>query len=367
MAELGPHVVWSCDEWSPLQEVIVGTARGAVRSPFEPAFAPFAPPGSAARDWRGEPALAGEIDRAERQLDGLVERLQREGVTVRRPEPVDQAYEVRTPDFDCAIGHAQACPRDVLLVVGDEIIEAPMSHRCRYFEMRAYRPLLQEYFRRGARWTAAPKPLMADDLYVPGYETQSQAYDFQTHPNLTEVEPVFDAACFVRCGRDIFWQPDIVSNQFGIDWLQRHLGRRYRIHTVQFHDRYPQHIDTTLVPLRPGLVLVNPERPAKDDCLKLFAENDWRIVEAVPSVRPRRNASPWEVSNWISLNILSLDERTVIVDEAEAPFIELLKSLDCDVITCPFDAVFSFGGSFHCCTVDVRRAGSFASYFPDLD
>lgn len=56
-------------------------------------------------------------------------------------------------------------PRDILLVVGDEIIEAPMAWRSRFFEYRAYRSLLKEYFRGGAKWTTAPKPLMSDDLY----------------------------------------------------------------------------------------------------------------------------------------------------------------------------------------------------------
>ena len=51
------------------------------------------------------------------------------------------------------------------MVVGDEIIEAPMAWRSRFFEYRAYRPLLKEYFKRGAKWTTAPKPLMSDDLY----------------------------------------------------------------------------------------------------------------------------------------------------------------------------------------------------------
>ena len=57
------------------------------------------------------------------------------------------------------------CPRDSLLVIGDEIIEAPMSWRSRYFETRPYKPLLNEYFRSGARWTIAPKPTMTADLY----------------------------------------------------------------------------------------------------------------------------------------------------------------------------------------------------------
>lgn len=58
-----------------------------------------------------------------------------------------------------------AMPRDILTVVGDEIIEAPMAWRSRFFEYRAYRPLIKSYFRQGARWTTAPKPQMSDELY----------------------------------------------------------------------------------------------------------------------------------------------------------------------------------------------------------
>ena len=58
-----------------------------------------------------------------------------------------------------------AMPRDILMVVGDEIIEAPMAWRSRFFEYRSYRPLMKEYFRNGARWTTAPKPQMGDELY----------------------------------------------------------------------------------------------------------------------------------------------------------------------------------------------------------
>ena len=56
-------------------------------------------------------------------------------------------------------------PRDILLVVGNEIIEAPMAWRSRFFEYRAYRPLIKEYFNKGAKWTTAPKPQMSDELY----------------------------------------------------------------------------------------------------------------------------------------------------------------------------------------------------------
>ena len=67
------------------------------------------------------------------------------------------------------------------------------------------------------------------------------------------------------------------------------------------------------------------------------------------------------------MNILMLDERTAVVEAAEAPMIALVRSLGCEVIPCPFDRVYPFGGGFHCCTVDIRRVGTLKSYFPSLD
>ena len=65
----------------------------------------------------------------------------------------------------CFAGMQTACPRDCFLVVGDEIIEAAMSWRSRLFEFYAYKKLFAEYFKQGARWTAAPRPAMGDDTY----------------------------------------------------------------------------------------------------------------------------------------------------------------------------------------------------------
>jgi glycine amidinotransferase len=359
--------VSSFNEWDPLEEVIVGTARGAVRSPFEPALSAYFPQRGEERSFEGEPFGRKEIDRAEQQLDNFASLLEKRGITVRRPLAVDHATPFATPDFAMHRGHGQTCPRDVLLVIGDEIIEATMAQRARYFEYRAYRPLVKEYFKGGARWTTAPKPCMDDALYVPDYSVTDEPFDFAFHPGLTEHEPGFDAASFMRCGRDILWRPDLVSNQFGADWLQRHLGPDFRIHRIEFHDRMPQHLDTTFVPLRPYLAIVNPERPFKAGSASLLQENGWKLVEPPPSIRNGGAPHARDVSIWISLNILSLDENTVVVDEAEQPLIDFLCDLGCDVLTCKFDAVFRFGGSFHCCTTDIRRAGTLQSYFPDLD
>ena len=78
------------------------------------------------------------LDKAVEEIEEICNILRHEGVTVRRPDIIDPAQKYKTPDFESA-GLYQSMPRDVLLVVGNEIIEAPMAWRCRYFEYRAYR------------------------------------------------------------------------------------------------------------------------------------------------------------------------------------------------------------------------------------
>lgn len=101
------------------------------------------------------------------------------------------------------------------MVFGNEIIEAPMSWRSRFFEYRSYRHLVREYFSQGAKWTSAPKPLMSDELYDQSYpirdEEARQKLAREGKYITTEFEPCFDAADFYRVGKDIFAQRSHVS------------------------------------------------------------------------------------------------------------------------------------------------------------
>ena len=102
---------------------------------------------------------------AQRELDEFVNILKGEGVIVRRPDCLESRAAALTPEWTSPAGNSQANPRDVLIVIGNEILEAPMSWRSRYFEFFAYRNLVMEYWRQGAKWTAAPKPMMSHRLY----------------------------------------------------------------------------------------------------------------------------------------------------------------------------------------------------------
>ena len=102
------------------------------------------------------------------------------------------------------------------MVIGNEIIEAPMAWRSRFFEYRAYRRLIKEYFNQGAKWTSAPKPLMSDELYDQSYPMSDVPARVKLAKEgkyiTTEFEPCFDAADFYRVGKDIFAQRSHVSS-----------------------------------------------------------------------------------------------------------------------------------------------------------
>ena len=350
--------VCSYNEWDLLEEVIVGVADGAAMPAFHPTLKATMP----RRHWEtfarrgGQPMPADEVAAANRDLSRLVEILEGEGVRVRRPEPVDFARPYSTPDWSSPGGLYAAMPRDLLLVVGGEIIEAPMPWRSRYFEVHAFRPLLREYFAAGGRWTAAPRPQLTDALYDADYEEPGEGEPMRYV--ITELEPTFDAADFVRCGRDIFYIRSHVTNAFGVAWLARHLGDGYRLHELQCHDTHPMHIDTTVMPLAPGKLLVNPERITA--LPEMF--RTWDILEA-PRPCTRDVSSLYMSGPWLSMNVLMLDERRVVVADHEETLIRALRDWGFQPIPCPFQNFYRLGGSVHCATLDVRRRGTLESYF----
>ncbi|MCP3995973.1 MAG: serine/threonine protein kinase [bacterium] len=368
-------IVNSWNEWDPLKHIIVGRADGTMVQAPEPAVV---------RDWpeHGFPLgtygpLPQEMeDAANEQLDNFATLLEKYGVTVDRPEALDFSQAVTTPDWKQDSMFGIMPPRDVLLTVGNEIVEATMSARSRWFEYLAYRPLLQRYFREDPnfRWEAAPKPRLTDKSYVDGIEfweyaeslpdeEQIERFTMNKQWNLTEEEPLFDAADIGRFGKDLFVQRSTTTNGAGIDWLTRHFAQ-HRVHEVLFLEAHPMHIDATFIPLRPGLALSNRQRvPLTEEMKQLFAQNDWEIV---PCAEPAFDKKPplCFCSVWLSMNTLLLDENTIFVEEQEKAQQEQFYELGFEVIPIPFWAVGPFGGGLHCATADVYREGAMQDYFP---
>jgi glycine amidinotransferase len=93
---------------------------------------------------------------------------------------LDFSQAVDTPEWRQDSMFGCMPPRDVLLTVGTEILEATMSYRSRWFEYLCYRPLLGSYYRSdpNMRWEAAPKPRLTDASYVDGFWEELEALPF---------------------------------------------------------------------------------------------------------------------------------------------------------------------------------------------
>lgn len=364
----------SWNSWDPLRRIIVGRADGTMVQ---------APESAVRRDWPDDgfplgsygPLPEDMVAAANEQLDGFARMLQDRGIAVDRPVPLDFSQPVSTPDWKQESMFGCMPPRDVLITVGNEILESTMCYRSRWFEHLCYRPLVERYFHADPdmRWEAAPKPRLTDRSYKPGFWDEFDRLSEEEQIErvrvndllLTEAEPLFDAADIARFGKDLFVQLSLVTNRGGYRWIRQHFPE-HRVHAVTFDNDRPMHIDATWVPLRPGLVLHCPQRPPGDpELLYYFKANDWEVVQAAP---PRRSWSELPklcfCSPWLAMNVLSLDPDTVCVEETETELAEQLSKHGFDVVPVPFWDVAPFGGGLHCATLDIERDGGPEDYFP---
>jgi hypothetical protein len=122
--------VWSCNEWDPLEEVIVGNPlRARFPTPdLSTQLAEF-PDRQLSEIPRGAfPQRI--IEETDEDLNEFVRILEKQGVTVKRPDTWPHEAEFSTIHWQ-AQGYYNYCPRDVMLVIGDHLIETPNVIRSR--------------------------------------------------------------------------------------------------------------------------------------------------------------------------------------------------------------------------------------------
>ncbi|OAA74308.1 lysine amidinotransferase [Akanthomyces lecanii RCEF 1005] len=348
------------NEWSPLKAAIVGRAEHSAFPSEPPHMIAATMPEEHAHNFKPlHPFPADIVAKAQFELDNLAVLLESHGVRVLRPKSVDWLK---------AGGYTGAMPRDALMTVGTSVIESPFAWRCRRREVElGYSDILSELSGGPgpARICRAPLIVGEDTLYD-GLLTHEkpQAADgtngVKSHAwAINNSRPAFDTADFMRFGKTIIGQLSNVTNQKGVDYLRAMLPDGYALEILNVTDEHAMHIDATLLPLRNGLLVYNPERVTEEDLRRHTVFGDWQLVAYPYTPQPREKNRPpmYMCSPWLVLNALSIDEKRILVEQNDTQFADWVRDeFGMEPILCPFENVNSLGGSFHCATVDLVRS-----------
>jgi glycine amidinotransferase/scyllo-inosamine-4-phosphate amidinotransferase 1 len=299
----------SHNEWDPLRTIVVGTATNANWPLNDPIFNQE----SEKTTWRETPVPRGPVpqnivDQANRELDQLCTVLYNLGVEVWRPDDIN---------FIQRDGMYNYCPRDRLLIAGTTVVDPAMLYPCRDMEIEELQFVCD----------AAERV-----LHMPRNRGM-----------------IMDAANVCRLGNDWLYLLSSSGNQAALDWLQQQFPAK-NIESCNFYSGV--HIDSTVVPLQQGLVLLNGSRVNPDNVPRVF--KDWDQIY-VNHIAEREFYQYPYASKWIGMNCLVVRPGLVIVDEIQTVLIEILKNRGIEVVALPLTHSRTLGGGFHCTTLDIHR------------
>jgi glycine amidinotransferase len=376
----GIPVVNSYDEWSQLREVVVGRVEGFSGFHFDNSFdlgcwdnlKPFLRSKDFFRNKAGEftwPVLKIEdkiIEELNEDIEGFVHALQGLGVTVRRPSAVVGEQRIQTP-FWQSFQSAPLNIRDQTIILGSTIVETAPTVRCRIFENHYLKPLFYEYMAKGARWLCMPQPALCAGVLDPSFFDlcQEERAALEDHHALPlqglGFELLFDGAQCIRVGKDILVNVANRNHELGFRWLVSIFGDTFDFHRL---DRVvDNHIDSLILPLRPGLWL------ARNAKVLNFLPRKFRNWDVVVAPERRKYDFPSYIdrdfvmsSKFLDMNVLSVNENTVVVNSLYPELIEKLENRGFDVVAVRHRHGRLFGGGFHCFTLDTQREGGLETY-----
>jgi N-dimethylarginine dimethylaminohydrolase len=206
-----------------------------------------------------------------------------------------------------------------MLIAGDTLVDVNMMYPCRNQEIKAL------------------------------YRLTAEAQTIFTMPR--DQGMILDAANICRLGDTWLFLESASGNRAAYEWLCEKFPK-INIELVNFYAGV--HIDSTIVPLREGLVLLNGSRVTEDNCPKAFKDWERIYINDNDIVSQDFYQYPY-ASKWIAMNMLVLDPKTVIVDAAQKQLITILKSKGIESIPLTLTHSRTLGGGFHCVTLDTRR------------
>lgn len=319
--------MYPSNEWSQLESVIVGVADHAQVPEIDISLRTV----NYANELSVDHIVPGPypkkvIEEANQDLETLCRFLRNQGVDVQRPlRSVTEYYNY--------------CPRDVVFAHKKLALATPMPIRARRNNYLS----LQHCF---------------DDLIVADRHHEESNYNLDCVGNpdvlaLKEEQPMFDAANILRANDDLLYLVSNSANSRGADMLQEMVGSDTRVHKLSGVYSY-MHIDSTIAFLREGLMLLNPSR-VPDKSILPAPFNSWDAIYAPEPAIIGYHPGYCNASKWININLFSVNENLVIVEENQHNLrIELEKyGIDCAML--PMRQSRTLAGVFHCVTLDTKR------------
>jgi glycine amidinotransferase/scyllo-inosamine-4-phosphate amidinotransferase 1 len=162
---------------------------------------------------------------------------------------------------------------------------------------------------------------------------------------------ILDAANVCRLGDTWLFLESYSGNRQAYDWL----CEQFPEVTIELCNFYAGvHIDSTIVPLREGLVLLNASRVTEQTCPR--ALRDWQKIWVTDDmIVPQEFYQYPYASKWIAMNMLAVDPETVIVDAAQKTLQDVLTKHRITPIPKTLSHSRTLGGGFHCVTLDLWR------------
>lgn len=295
-------------------------------------------------------------------LDNLAKLLESKNIKVHRPEILSSVIPFQTPDFKSELSSASNV-RDLTLVYRDCIIETPVFVLNRYFENTLLYNVYNQAFDggQGGKWINAPHTKLTEEtMDLSPWNSQRDYQNF----NRLKYTMAIDAAQFLRIGKDVIVNVNSYNHFLGLEWMKSFFPET-NFHMVNIADN---HIDGALACLRPGIFLVNPAyRNIAEKMPEAFKNWTYLVpedIEIPPRVRPGMTSLDVQLasSRGMDINILSLDESTVVVNELAVNVIDILEKNKFEVVSVKLDHSEIFGGGIHCSTLDLLRSDEYINY-----
>jgi glycine amidinotransferase len=305
------------------------------------------------------------IEEIKEDLDNFSVFLAKNNIKVVRPKEPKSITMIKTAAFT-SVNYPALNVRDLTLVIANKIIETPVGARWRQFENDYLKHIFLDYFKRGAQWVAAPRPILTDKSLDMSrvYQTKGarEFYEKLISPDHDLLdcgyEIIFDAANCVRLGKNIIINAPTENERLGAKWLQQQVGDQYEVWPVSILDN---HLDSIFLPVKPGLAVIT--LPIIDKLPKPLQKWDFIKVPTFFEPKTENNYIPL-ASEKIFCNFLSLSPETIICQPEYAHILsKKLKPYNVNVESFRIRHTRLFGGGHHCLTLDIRRASKLENYF----